>query len=356
MKMNDSKTETLQTPGESSSDIEISSSHEPQLPSKPVEGGREAWLTTIGGCIALAGTFGYVSSFGVFQDYYTRHGTATSSDISWIGSVQLFLFIALGLPAGKLVDKGYFKHVLLAGSLIYLVSLFMLSLAHVDQYYQLFLSQGVGMGIGGGLVYLPSMAVQGHHWKTKRALIMGIVISGTSLGGIFYPIMLNQLLHDSVGFAWGVRASAFLTLGLLIIANLIMKDRLPPKKNEQQVKEREDTPLSLTPQRSPSYEVITDYPFLLMLTGTFLIILGLFFAYFYLQLFAALHNISAGLTFHQLTIQNAASIPGRILPGLLGDKFGTLNIFIIASIATGLLVYSMFGAGSELCFHYVHLL
>lgn len=64
----------------------------------------------------------------------------------------------------------------------------MLSLAHVDKYYQLFLSQGVGMGTGGGLVYLPSMAVQGHHWKTKRALIMGIVISGiTSLNfTLFY--------------------------------------------------------------------------------------------------------------------------------------------------------------------------
>lgn len=61
----------------------------------------------------------------------------------------------------------------------------MLSLAHVDKFYQLFLSQGVGMGIGGGLVYLPSMAVQGHHWKSKRALSMGIVMSGISLNTWF---------------------------------------------------------------------------------------------------------------------------------------------------------------------------
>ena len=38
-----------------------------------------------------------------------------------------------------------------------------------------------------------------------------------------YPIMLNQLINEmNVGFAWGVRAVAFLSLGLLVIANLIM--------------------------------------------------------------------------------------------------------------------------------------
>jgi hypothetical protein len=114
----------------------------------------------------------------------------------------------------------------------------MLSLAHLDRYYQTYLSQGVGMGLGAGLIYLPVMAVQSHHWKTRRALAMGIVITGmstmrklwldtydctgSSVGGIVYPIMLNNLFHGSAGFAWGVRASAFLTMGLLAAANLLM--------------------------------------------------------------------------------------------------------------------------------------
>lgn len=40
--------------------------------------------------------------------------------------------------------------------------------------------------------------------------------------------MLNQLFNSSAGFAWGVRASAFVTLGLLIISNLVMKPRPNP--------------------------------------------------------------------------------------------------------------------------------
>ena len=56
----------------------------------------------------------------------------------------------------------------------------MLSLAHPSKYYQLFLCQGVGMGIGAGFLYLPAMAIQSHHWNKKRPLAMGLVISGVS--------------------------------------------------------------------------------------------------------------------------------------------------------------------------------
>jgi MFS family permease len=54
----------------------------------------------------------------------------------------------------------------------------MVSIAHVGSYYQLFLSQGIGMGIGAGCLYVPALAIQAHHWKAKRALAMGIVVTG----------------------------------------------------------------------------------------------------------------------------------------------------------------------------------
>lgn len=41
-----------------------------------------------------------------------------------------------GIVAGKLFDKGYFRPVVMTGSVILLFSLFMLSLAKEGQYYQ----------------------------------------------------------------------------------------------------------------------------------------------------------------------------------------------------------------------------
>lgn len=57
----------------------------------------------------------------------------------------------------------------------------MLSLADTSQYYQLLLSQGFGMGIGGGLILVPAISVQAHHWQKRRALAMGITFTGTPL-------------------------------------------------------------------------------------------------------------------------------------------------------------------------------
>jgi len=57
---------------------------------------------------------------------------------------------------------------------------------------------------------------------------MTIVASGSSLGAIVHPIMLNNLLNSSLGFGNATRASAGLVSGLLLISCLLMRTRLPP--------------------------------------------------------------------------------------------------------------------------------
>lgn len=49
-------------------------------------------------------TVNQLNSFGVFQDYYitTALTTSSASNISWIGSAQLFLELACGPVGGKL--------------------------------------------------------------------------------------------------------------------------------------------------------------------------------------------------------------------------------------------------------------
>jgi len=58
---------------------------------------------------------------------------------------------------------------------------------------------------------------------------MGLVVAGASMGAIFHPIMLNNLINGRVGFANGVRASAVMISGLLFIACLLMRTRLQPQ-------------------------------------------------------------------------------------------------------------------------------
>ncbi|ETW84736.1 MFS monocarboxylate transporter [Heterobasidion irregulare TC 32-1] len=311
------------------------SQEKPAAPAR-VDGGLRAWLTILGGWICLFCTFGYSNAFGVYQDLYTRDGAASASRVSWVGSVQLFFLVGMGLPAGKLLDMGYFRQTILAGSLLYVFSLFMLSLAHVDKYYQIFLSQGLGMGIGGGLIYLPAVAIQAHHWQARRAFAIGIVFTGGSIGGIIFPIMLNQLFHNSVGFAWGVRASAFLILGLLVIANLIMSPRPP------------GTGKPPGGQAAPSglAGMARDVPFLLVIFGAFCVNWGLFFPYFYIQLYSILHGAGVTFSFYTLAIMNGASILGRTIPNFLADTVGPFNNFVPACLGPGIMLFALLGIRS----------
>ncbi|KAG9074018.1 hypothetical protein FS749_014467, partial [Ceratobasidium sp. UAMH 11750] len=296
------------------------------------EGGLTAWMTVAGSWLILFCTFGYLNAYGVFQDYYVREymTNKTTSVISWIGSTQLCLLFMMGLVSGKLFDMGYFHWCIGFGSLLYVFCLFMLSLAHKNEYYRIFLPQAIGLGISQGLLFLPSVGVISQHFRKKRSWAMGIVLTGSSCGGIVFPTMLNKIIQKA-GFGWGVRSTAFVVLGCLVASNFMMKTRLPPKTNQ--------TPPDIK-------GIVTHGVFQLTVLGSFLITMGIWFPIFYIQLFAVVHDIDENLAFYSLTILNAASIFGRTIPNLLADKFGIFNVIIPCSAIVGVLVFAMFGVTS----------
>lgn len=146
-----------------------------------------------------------------------------------------------------MTDLRYYSyHLIVLGSVILVFSLFMLSLAKPDHYYQVngyttlssrashhlhqvFLAQGPGVGLGAALSYIPSLGILAQHFPSphKRAIAMCIAVSGSSLGGLLHPIMLNNLFYSKTGFAGGVRASAGLVAGLHVIALAIMRTKYP---------------------------------------------------------------------------------------------------------------------------------
>ena len=125
---------------------------------------------------------GFTLTYGAFQSYYKTALLANSSAsaISWIGTVQAWLLIVIGVLSGPLFDLGYFRPMLFAGNFLVVFGIMMLSLS--TKYWQVFLSQGICMGMGAGLLYIPSLAMVGVWFSRKRALAMGIVMSGIAVG------------------------------------------------------------------------------------------------------------------------------------------------------------------------------
>lgn len=69
---------------------------------------------------------------------------------------------------------------LIAGNFFVVFGIMMLSLCKT--YWQVFLAQGLCMGLGAGLLYIPSLALVGIWFDKKRPLALGIVMSGIAVG------------------------------------------------------------------------------------------------------------------------------------------------------------------------------
>ncbi|KIK39527.1 hypothetical protein CY34DRAFT_89056 [Suillus luteus UH-Slu-Lm8-n1] len=295
----------------------------------PPDGGCGAWATAFGCFLIQFCGFGYVLSFGVYQDFYTRIYLAdqTPSAISWIGALTSFMGDSVTLISGPLYDRGWFYHLMIVGSALQSLSLFVLSLAKPGQFYLIFMVQGVLSGIGTGLMFGPSMAVISQHFSKRRTLVMSLVMSGTSLGSMIHPIMLNHLLNGNVGFERGVRASAGFVSALLLIACLSMRTRGLPVP----------TVGYTTVVRKCSRDVL----FILMTIGSTVFQIAFFFPLFYIQLDSVKHGISINFSFYSLVILNAACFIGRCTAGVAATYMGVLNLAIASTVACSAVIISM---------------
>lgn len=171
---------------------------------------------------------GVFVSFGAFQSHYVATLQRDPSDIAWIGSFEIFLLFFLGIPAGRLTDAGYFRLLVLCGAFLTTFGTFMTSICNT--YWQLFLAQGVCIGMGNGLLFAPTMAVISTYFTSKRALAMGIAACGSVSGGLIFPSIVRTLL-PTIGFGWTMRAIGLIQVVTLSISLAFIKTRVTPSSS-----------------------------------------------------------------------------------------------------------------------------
>ena len=151
-------------------------------PPSPPDGGLAAWLSVFAAFLLFLLSWGPSTGYGAYQDYYQRQllNSYSASTLSWIGTLNATLLISTGVLAGPLFDRGYVRHLMVLGAFLTVFGQMMLSLS--TEYYQVMLAQGLCAGLGAGLIYVPAIAMVNVNFLTRRALVMGLVTSGASVG------------------------------------------------------------------------------------------------------------------------------------------------------------------------------
>ncbi|KAF6797504.1 Riboflavin transporter MCH5-like protein 4 [Colletotrichum sojae] len=295
------------------------------------EGGKEAYTVLFGTWCVLFCTFGLGNSIGVFQTYYVDHALRqySSSTISWITSfmqwtLNFMPIVTSGIQWGFAFDKYGPRWILAGGTVTYVFGMMMVSLG--SEYYHFFLAQSIVCPLGASAVTSASMSCLVTWFHRRRATAFGIMMSGSSFGGIVLPIMIPKMI-DNVGFPWAMRAVGFMFLGLLIVANCTVRSQLEPEKRPVDMKEyvrgiREPTMMSTV-------------------FGLFLVFWGLFLPYNFVILQAKAQGMDGDLVIYLLPIMHAVGIVGRVVPGLLADKIGRYNIMIAIATLTGIACFAL---------------
>ncbi|KAG1905751.1 MFS general substrate transporter [Suillus fuscotomentosus] len=269
--------------------------------------------------LVMFSTLGFLLSWGIFQAYYEENLLlhTSPSTIAWIGSTQYAFMCLPSLATGRMFDLGYFKIPFFAASCVLVACTFLT--AECTKFWQLFLTQGVGLGVSCGFLFSPAVVIVSHWFSKRRGLALSLTTVGTALGSIVFPVMAQNLI-PLIGFQWTVRVFGFILMATLGTANALLKRRLPPVNVRGGL-------FNLKAFRNKAFTVYC-------ISGI-MTLLGFYTELIYLSVSATAIGVSTDFSFYILAIANAASAL-RVSFGLMSDRIGAINTMVILTTVTGI--------------------
>ncbi|RAK98500.1 monocarboxylate transporter [Aspergillus ibericus CBS 121593] len=301
-------------------------------------------LVVVGGFLTYFCTYGFMNAWGTFQFYYHEVLLAgmSNSKIAWIGALQLFILSISGLVVGPLYDTWGATRIFAPGAVLYVLAIMFASVS--SQYYQLILAQGILLGLGTAMLFFPTITAVSQWYGHSRGFALGIVVSGSSLGGICWPLMLERLIRQ-IGFPWAMRTAGFLCLALLAPSAFLVVSR--PRIVRERMDDQDRRPPNVI------HSLFKDLLYIALVIGMFLVQWGMFIPFFYLPTYGSSNGMDADEANNLVSYLNAGSFVGRIASGYVADLCGRLNVTFGCSAVCAVLVFCLHaitGKGSIIAF------
>lgn len=187
---------------------------------------RRGWAVVAAGALASGTAFGTVYTFGAFFDAMADDLDAGRGSTALVFGVTLLLFFGFGVVSGPLADRFGPRRLVVGGALLLAAGL--AATSKVDSVAAGYLTYGVGVGLGGGLIITPMYAAAGGWFVRRRALAMGVVATGNGLGTLVLVPLAERLIADH-GWRSAYLVLAVLDLGLLLLAGaVVLRPPIPP--------------------------------------------------------------------------------------------------------------------------------
>ena len=253
--------------------------------------------------VAFAAAYSFAAFFGALEADFG----ASRGDIALVFSLAAFVWFLSGAPAGVLADRYGVRRVALAGVACIAAALWIA--AEARSLGVLYAIYSIGLGVGIGLVYVPSIGAVQPWFKAHRALASGIAVAGLGAGNVAGPLIAVWWIE---AFGWRGAYVAFALFALVLggVAAALIREAEHRRGGSQ-----EGTPLSAA---------VKTAPFWLLFASLVMSCVGLFVPMVHLGPYAldAGHSAAQGVTL--VSLIGLGSLVGRFAVGGPADRLGRI--------------------------------
>jgi len=272
----------------------------------------KGWIAVGGAFFATFVCFGILYSFGAFFDSMSSEFQVGRSATSAMFGITTFIFLMVGMVSGSATDRLGPKPVLILGGVIMGLGLYLTSL--VTSIWVGYITYGLGVGIGVSCGYVPMLAVVSAWFEKRRAVAVGIAVTGIGFGTLLMAPLAANLISR---FGWRQTFVIFAVLSSLILVLCGIFMPRPPLAVSQEPK------LS-------KMELIKMPVFRFLYIAAFLNTLAIYFPFVFLIPYARAQGISDVAAATLVGLIGAASVVGRLGFGAMGVRFSSIRLFLSA--------------------------
>jgi MFS family permease len=167
------------------------------------------WVVVAAAFTLMFVGFGAAYSFAAFFRAFQAEFGASRAHVALVFSLAAFTWFIVGAPGGMLADRFGPRRVTLCGVACLVAALWLASVA--GSVGMLYATYSIGIGIGVGLVYVPSVGAVQPWFSANRAAASGIAIAGIGAGNFVVPLLAAWWIGL---FGW---RGAFVTLAIFAL-------------------------------------------------------------------------------------------------------------------------------------------
>ena len=239
--------------------------------------------------------------------------------------------MTIGAPYASAWTKSYSPRTMtLVGGMLFALASILASFC--QSLWQFILTQGVLLGCGTCLTYIPAVTVAPGWFKERRGLAMGIVLSGTGIGGTLWAPILRAL-NASIGFRNTLRLTGGLSFVLIVASGWILKWH--PDIEAQNRLEATPGQSRLRPPLA-DWRVVWSRMFLAQAAGAVFQAAAYYTPVYFISTYACTlgYTTAAGANF--IALSNGTSACGKVILGYIADRCGRLNVLLLCTLLSAL--------------------